>query len=98
MYASLWVIPVIGYSFHHQRQSICQGFSRNHFLQKVSGRIVQFDKIKSSSSCQNGAAPKVISVFPILNDIEAFTYDVRTSVELAAEPRRSNMILLYDNE
>ena len=32
MYASLKVIPNVGYSFHHQRQSICRGILEKLFL------------------------------------------------------------------
>ena len=77
------------------RQKVCHqkwyAFKENGSYKKVSGRIVQLDEITiCSSSDQRKETLEVIPEFPTATDTEASTWDVWTSVELAAEPRRQN--------
>ena len=62
-------------------------FLEKEFLAKeVSGRTVQLNEIgEFSSSCQSSATPEVVLEFPILNDVEATTFVVESSVEIATE-------------
>ena len=73
----LWLSQVLGILPITKDKSFVKGMLEKLFLQKVSGRIVQFDKIRSLSSCQSGVAPKVILVIAIMNDTGVFTCDVK---------------------
>src|SRR3989337_1451408 len=66
-------------------------FEENSSCKRVSGRTVQLDEITvSSSSGQRKETLEVIPEFPTATDTKASTWDVWTSIELAAEPRRQN--------
>ena len=77
------------------RQKVCHleryAFKENGSCKKVSGRTMQLDEITiSSSSDQRKETLEVIPEFPTATNTKASTWDVWTSVELAAEPRRQN--------
>ena len=69
MYDSLIVIPKYWAFFPSLRtNTFIRDVLEKSFLQKVSGRTVHFDKIRSSSSCQSGGALDVILVIATVND------------------------------
>ena len=87
---SLGIPPPLyrGKGFCHKNGMLLK---RMVLVKKVSGRTVQLNKITvSSSSDQRKGTLEVIPEFPTATNTEASTWDVWTSVELAAEPRRQN--------